>query len=85
MPPAQPAGNHAKIIYRAQPYGTCSVPVPKTAVRSRKHPGTAVTADDLPLTASAQVRRRFTRWWQVLGSNQRRLSRRFYRPSTAPS
>jgi hypothetical protein len=23
----------------------------------------------------------FRRWWQVLGSNQRRLSRRFYRPS----
>ena len=23
---------------------------------------------------------RFRRWWQVLGSNQRRLSRRFYRP-----
>jgi hypothetical protein len=22
----------------------------------------------------------FRRWWQVLGSNQRRLSRRFYRP-----
>jgi hypothetical protein len=24
--------------------------------------------------------RRLCRWWQVLGSNQRRLSRRFYRP-----
>ena len=24
---------------------------------------------------------RFRRWWQVLGSNQRRLSRRFYSPS----
>src|ERR1700722_13513650 len=23
---------------------------------------------------------RFRRWWQVLGSNQRRMSRRFYRP-----
>ena len=29
---------------------------------------------------------RFRRWWQVLGSNQRRLSRRFYRPlSSCPS
>jgi hypothetical protein len=28
----------------------------------------------------AQARRRFRRWWQVLGSNQRRRSRRFYRP-----
>jgi len=33
----------------------------------------------------AQARGRFRSWWQVLGSNQRRLSRRFYRehPSTA--
>jgi len=28
----------------------------------------------------AQAKGRFRRWWQVLGSNQRRLSRRFYRP-----
>jgi hypothetical protein len=28
----------------------------------------------------AQAAGRFRRWWQVLGSNQRRLSRRFYRP-----
>jgi hypothetical protein len=27
----------------------------------------------------APVTGRFRRWWQVLGSNQRRLSRRFYR------
>ncbi len=27
---------------------------------------------------------RFRRWWQVLGSNQRRLSRRFYRPLLPP-
>ncbi len=26
----------------------------------------------------AQATGRFRRWWQVLGSNQRRLSRRFY-------
>ena len=30
--------------------------------------------------AFPQPRGRFRRWWQVLGSNQRRLSRRFYRP-----
>jgi hypothetical protein len=29
---------------------------------------------------NAQATGRFRRWWQVLGSNQRRLSRRFYRP-----
>ena len=28
----------------------------------------------------AQATGHFRRWWQVLGSNQRRLSRRFYRP-----
>ena len=31
-------------------------------------------------TAFPQQAGRFRRWWQVLGSNQRRLSRRFYRP-----
>ena len=30
--------------------------------------------------AFPQTRGRFRWWWQVLGSNQRRLSRRFYRP-----
>jgi len=33
----------------------------------------------------AQATGRFPRWWQVLGSNQRRLSRRFYRPCTVQS
>jgi hypothetical protein len=28
---------------------------------------------------NTQLTGRFCRWWQVLGSNQRRLSRRFYR------
>jgi hypothetical protein len=31
-------------------------------------------------TGNPQLTGRFRRWWQVLGSNQRRLSRRFYRP-----
>jgi hypothetical protein len=30
-----------------------------------------------------QITGRFRRWWQVLGSNQRRLSRRFYIPEGA--
>jgi hypothetical protein len=29
---------------------------------------------------NSQPAGRFRRWWQVMGSNQRRLSRRFYRP-----
>jgi hypothetical protein len=33
-----------------------------------------------PRAAFPQPGGRFRRWWQVLGSNQRRLSRRFYRP-----
>ena len=32
------------------------------------------------LAENSQLAGRFRRWWQVLGSNQRRLSRRFYRP-----
>ena len=32
------------------------------------------------LAENPQLAGRFRRWWQVLGSNQRRLSRRFYRP-----
>ena len=34
--------------------------------------------------AFPQPRGRFRWWWQVLGSNQRRLSRRFYSPSLLP-
>jgi hypothetical protein len=35
---------------------------------------------------NSQLPGRFRGWWQVLGSNQRRLSRRFYRPpSSFPS
>jgi hypothetical protein len=33
-----------------------------------------------PLRENSQLAGRFRWWWQVLGSNQRRLSRRFYRP-----
>ena len=33
-----------------------------------------------PLTTFTLVRGCFRRWWQVMDSNQRRLSRRFYRP-----
>jgi hypothetical protein len=32
------------------------------------------------IAENSQLAGRFRRWWQVLGSNQRRLSRRFYRP-----
>ena len=35
-------------------------------------------------TAFPQLAGRFRWWWQVLGSNQRRLSRRFYRPLPWP-
>ena len=33
------------------------------------------------IAENSQPAGRFRRWWQVLGSNQRRLSRRFYSPS----
>ena len=49
----------------------------------------AVTRPDTRLDKKETARRaafpqlagRFREWWQVLGSNQRRLSRRFYSPS----
>ena len=34
----------------------------------------------LPLTRVSASQRQFSGWWQVLGSNQRRLSRQIYRP-----
>jgi hypothetical protein len=49
------------------------------------HPHTAAGCrterpeQDQPPIRYALIRDCFTRWWQVLGSNQRRLSRRFYR------
>jgi hypothetical protein len=36
------------------------------------------------LAENSQLAGRFRRWWQVLGSNQRRLSRRFYSPLLLP-
>jgi hypothetical protein len=38
------------------------------------------TKETARLAENSQLAGRFRRWWQVLGSNQRRLSRRFYRP-----
>ena len=47
------------------------------------HAGTEETART---AENSRLAGRFRRWWQVLGSNQRRLSRRFYRPlSSRPS
>src|SRR5271165_6881142 len=37
-------------------------------------------AETARIAENSQPAGRFRRWWQVLGSNQRRLSRRFYRP-----
>src|SRR5579863_2123700 len=53
---------------------------PRPAVDGRSGPDTAGHPRQQPLTTFVQVRGCFGRWWQVLGSNQRRLSRRFYRP-----
>ena len=53
---------------------------PGPAVDGRSEPDTAGHQQAQPPTAKALVRGCLRRWWQVLGSNQRRLSRRFYRP-----
>jgi hypothetical protein len=52
-----------------------------TAARDETARDEKETAHD---AAYMQRAGRFRRWWQVLGSNQRRLSRRFYRPRAPP-
>src|SRR5258707_1291500 len=58
---------------------------PRTAANARIRPDATGPGQDQPLTTSMLVRGYFHRWWQVMGSNHRRLSRRFYRepPTTA--
>ena len=65
--------------------GSGRTPVRYTSVNSDSDldtPGHSGTGSGRQRTCSRppnpQVRARFRRWWQVLGSNQRRLSRRFY-------
>ena len=57
-----------------------TVAVSGRAVLAGHPPGTPSWATISSRTASAQFRGDFHSWWQVLGSNQRRRSRRFYRP-----
>src|SRR5487761_1573188 len=63
------------------------VPVRYVSVDTATRGSTALQGDtcrDREETAriaeNSQLAGRFRRWWQVLGSNQRRLSRRFYSP-----
>ena len=49
---------------------------------TRRH--TTGQSENSPLAKKIQLAGRFRRWWQVLGSNQRRLSRRFYSLSLLP-
>src|ERR1035441_3782270 len=42
------------------------------------------TEETARIAENSQLAGHFRRWWQVLGSNQRRLSRRFYSPSLLP-
>jgi len=54
--------------------------LPQTAARGRSQPDATGLERGQLLTTCALVRGGLGCWWQVLGSNQRRLSRRFYRP-----
>jgi hypothetical protein len=60
-------------------------PGPAAAARSEPDTAgqTATRAGPGPGPGAPLVRGCFRWWWQVLGSNQRRLSRRFYRPFVA--
>jgi hypothetical protein len=64
-------------VYRARNSTTAQ---PRTAANGRIRLDSTGPRQDQPLTASMLVRGCFHRWWQVMGSNHRRLSRRFYRP-----
>ena len=64
----------------ASPSPCSAIAQPRPAANSWIRPDGTGHWGDQPQTAFAQVRWHLTRWWQVLGSNQRRLSRRFYRP-----
>jgi hypothetical protein len=74
---AQPDRNFRSIVLAHDQlwhvFGTASRTRPLSAAWHR-------ITQDQPPTAYVQVRGCLSRWWQVLGSNQRRLSRRFYRP-----
>jgi hypothetical protein len=74
---AQPARNFRSTVIAHDQlwhvFGTASRTWPLSAACHR-------ITQDQPPTAYPQVRGCLSRWWQVLGSNQRRLSRRFYRP-----
>jgi hypothetical protein len=50
---------------------------PRPPAGDRIWPDTAGQRQQPPPVAYPQARGCFRRWWQVLGSNQRRLSRRF--------
>src|SRR5487761_1037564 len=67
------------------------VPVRYVSVDTATRGSTALQGDtcrDREETAriaeNSQLAGRFRRWWQVLGSNQRRLSRRFYSTLAPP-
>ena len=55
----------------------CFAVVSQTAATRREPQGIAGHRHAAPPTALPLVKGYFMRWWQVLGSNQRRLSRRF--------
>jgi hypothetical protein len=49
-------------------------------MRTAPRAASSRSRQDQRRTGLYQVRENFYRWWQVLGSNQRRLSRQFYSP-----
>ena len=87
MPPARPVRGCPWKSRRCAPTVMGTNPVRYTSVDTATQRPAALQ-DDTPrdreqtarIAENSQLAGRFRRWWQVLGSNQRRLSRRFYRP-----
>jgi hypothetical protein len=72
--------SHRQVLPRPPPVRYMSVHS-RTQWVPAGHGGTWPDHDENgPRAGKSQLTGRLCRWWQVLGSNQRRLSRRFYRP-----
>jgi hypothetical protein len=93
---ARPSPQTLSVAVRAKPTAPTPLPPhgcrPLLSVDPATQRSTALQGDapwDREETAriaeNSQLAGRFRRWWQVLGSNQRRLSRRFYRPPAFPA
>ena len=90
-PPARPVRGRPRKAdgYADRATGTAAVRYTSVDPAARRsaalHGDTRRTEETARLAENSQLAGRLRRWWQGLGSNQRRLSRRFYSPPSTPS